>query len=538
MAKNSDTISRRTFGAGALAIGLIGSGATPSFAQATPKRGGTLVATWGGGEPQACYVPAGGGSSPTFSSSKIFERLAMRTLEGDFKGVLAESWKPADDFKSYTVKIRKGVKFHDGKDMTVDDVVYSVNEIWEKYAAASALTDFAGVEAPDAETVVIKYNKPTPEFFFSSMLCGTVTYIVPKHVYDGSDPVTNPANNAPIGTGPWKFKEWVRGSHIEYAKNDAYWQKDLPYLDRLIIRYVRDPAGRAAAMEAGEIQIGVFNPIAAPDVKRLTATAKFVATTKGYEESVWSATLECNMRNPVFAKPEVRQAMFHAIDRGFIAKTVFYGYARPGTSPIYSPNTAFFTPDTFKTEFDPKKAASLLDAAGFPKKADGKRFALNLVAAGWFPENGKIGSYVKQALEDVGVTVNLSVPDRPTSLKRIYTDYDFDLAISNQSNPSEPVPSTTQYFTTDGIKKGVPFRNANGFSNPEVDALVDKIKVETDPAKRKALVVEFQKIITRAAPLLPLVELESLTVASTKVQNHSNTPDYLANSWPDIWLAS
>ena len=100
------------------------------------------------------------------------------------------------------------------------------------------------------------------------------------------------------------------------------------------------------------------------------------------------------------------------------------------------------------------------------------------------------------------------------------------------------MPSTTQYYTTDGIKKGVPFRNASGFSQPEVDALVDKIKVETDPAKRKALVVEFQKIITREAPLLPLVELESLTVASTKVQNHSNTPDYLANSWPDIWLAS
>ena len=145
---------------------------------------------------------------------------------------------------------------------------------------------------------------------------------------------------------------------------------------------------------------------------------------------------------------------------------------------------------------------------------------------------------MKQALEDVGVGVNLTVPDRPTSIKRIYTDYDYDLALSNQANPSEPVPSTTQYYTTDGIKKGVPFRNANGFSRPEVDALVDRIKVETDPAKRKALVVDFQKIITREAPLLPLVELESITVASVKVQNHSNDPDYLADSWANIWLAS
>ena len=206
------------------------------------------------------------------------------------------------------------------------------------------------------------------------------------------------------------------------------------------------------------------------------------------------------MRNPIFAKREVRQAMFFAVDRNLIAKTVYYGYARPGTSPIFSPNKEFFTPDTFKTVFDPKKAAALLDAAGYPKKADGKRFTLNLLAAGWFAENGKIGAIVKQGLEDVGIGINLTVPDRPTSIKRIYTDYDFDIAVSNQANPSEPVPSTTQYYTSDGIKKGVPFRNASGFHTPEVDALVEKIKVETDPAKRKALVVEFQKITTMEAP--------------------------------------
>src|SRR3979490_1038597 len=203
-------------------------------------RGGAL----GEREPQAGYVPAGGGSSPTFSSSKLFERLGNRRMDGVFDGELAEAWKPAADYKSYTIKIREGVKFHDGKDMTVDDVVYSVSEIWKKYAATSALTDFASVEAraaraalegfasveaPDAETVVITFNKPTPEFFFASMMCGTVAYIVPKHIYAGSDPITNPANNAPIGTGPWKFKEWVRGSHFEYARNENYWREELPY---------------------------------------------------------------------------------------------------------------------------------------------------------------------------------------------------------------------------------------------------------------------------------------------------------------------
>jgi peptide/nickel transport system substrate-binding protein len=94
-------LTRRVFGAGALASGLA-VGTRPSFAQGEPRRGGTIVATWGGGEPQACYVPPGGGSSPTFSSSKLFERLGNRKMSGEFEGELAESWKPAEDFKSYT----------------------------------------------------------------------------------------------------------------------------------------------------------------------------------------------------------------------------------------------------------------------------------------------------------------------------------------------------------------------------------------------------------------------------------------------------
>ncbi len=535
MAATVTRVSRRAFGAGLLTAGLV---AKTAFAQETPRRGGTLVATWGGGEPQACYVPSGGGPSPTFSSSKLLERLAGRRMDGVFQGELAEAWKPAADFKSYAVKIRKGVKFHDGKDMTTADVVYSIDEIWKKHAAAAALTEFAGVAAPDADTVVLTFNKPVPEFFFASLLCGPANYILPKHVYAGSDPLANPANDAPVGTGPWKFKEWVRGNHIEFVRNESYWRRDTPYLDRLIIRYIRDPAGRTAALEAGEIHIGVLNPVPLAEIRRLTATTRFVTTTKGYDEAVWSATLECNMRNPVFAKREVRQAMFFAVDRALIAKTVYYGHARPGTSPIYSPNKEYFTADIFKTGFDPKKAAALLDSAGYPKKAGAKRFKLNLVAAGWFAENARIGAIVEQGLEDIGVDVTLTVPDRQASLKRIYTDYDFDLAISNQANPSEPVPATTQYFTSDGIRKGVPFRNASGFHTDEVDALVEKIKVETDPGRRKALVAEFQKTVTQECPNLPLVELESITVASTRVQDHSNDPNFLAASWHDVWLAS
>ena len=530
-------LSRRTFGIGTLAAGLASGVPLRGRAQEDPRYGGTLVATLGGGEPQACYVPSGGGPSPTFSASKLLERLAHRRMDGGFEGDLAESWQPSPDFKFYTVKLRRGVTFHDGKDLTSEDVAYSVREIWAKHADPLALESFAGIDALDAVTVVFRFRKPTPPFFFASLLSGSANYVLPRHVYAGSDPAGNAANDAPIGTGPWKFQRWVRGNHFEFARNEHYWRKGFPYLDRLVLRYVRDPAGRAAAMEAGEIQIGVFTPVVLSDIKLFTATGKFVATAKGYEERVWATTLECNLRHPILARREVRQALFQAIDRQVIAETIYRGYARAGTSPVFSPNTAYFTTEIHRTDFDPEKAAALLDQAGFPRKGEAKRFTLDLVAAGWFAANGLVGAYVRQALEGIGVGITLSVPDRSASIRQIYTDYDFDLAISNQMNPSEPVPTTTQYYTTDGIRKGVPFCNASGYSNPELDRLVEQVKVETDETRRKSLMVDFQKIITRDAPLLPLVEFDTITLASTQVRNHSTLPDFAASSWHDVWLA-
>ena len=532
----SERITRRMFCVGALATGL--ADAAPIHAQEMPRRGGTLVATWGGGEPQSAYVPTGGGYGPTFTSAKLFERLAKRNMNGSFSGMLAESWAPSPDFRTYSIKMRSGVHWHDGTEMTVDDIVFSIGEVWKKYAVAPAMGDFEGVEATDSGTAVVRFARPMPERYFAAIITGAISYIVPKHVYAGTDIMTNPANNAPIGSGPWKLKQWVRGSHMEFVRNDAYWQKGLPYLDRLIIRFLRDSASRAAAMEAGEIQLGVGNPVPQPEIKRLTASGKLVATTRGYSENSWVATLECNVRNAIFAHRDVRQAMFRSIDRAWIARTVYYGYARPGTGPIHSDNTEFYVKDTTHLDFDPRAAEAQLDAAGYPRKPDGKRFAVNLVTGGWSAELSKIGIYAKQALGDIGVEVNFWTGDYSTSIKRIYTDYDFDIAIASQVNPTEPIPWTTRYFTTDGIRKGLPFYNATGYSNAELDALVEKMRTEIDPDRRKDLVAEFQRFTTREAVQLPLVEFDSVTLATPAVRNHSNEPNFLASGWGDIWLAN
>ena len=166
----------------------------------------------------------------------------------------------------------------------------------------------------------------------------------------------------------------------------------------------------------------------------------------------------------------------------------------------------------------------------------GSRFKVNLVSAGWFEENVKMGQYLKQALEDVDVTVDLAIPDRPTSLKRIYTDYDYDIAISNNSGAVELIPGWTNYFTTDGIVKGAAFRNASGYSNPKLDTIVADLATQVDPRKRVTLAHDFQTIAATDLPLTSLVDIQSVTLARADVRDHSNLADYLGESWADIWL--
>jgi peptide/nickel transport system substrate-binding protein len=374
-----------------------------------------------------------------------------------------------------------------------------------------------------------------PEFFLKSVLAGKAGLLIPKHVYSGSNIITNPVNNTPVGTGPFKVKEWVRGSHVEYVRNENYWATGMPYLDRLVIRWWRDPASRSAAFEAGQLDIGTFNPIPMPDIARLTESKKFVAETRGYSNSAWVTTIEFNQRRDIFKKPEVRQALMCGIDRQFISDTVFFGRAHPSVGVIASSNSLFFTKDVRDYPFDAAKAAKMLDAAGYPVKG-GSRFNLNLVSAGWFEENDKIGQYLKQSFEDLDIKVDLVVPDRATSLKRIYTDYDYDVAVSNNSASIEPIPQVTQFYTTDGIVKGAAFRNATGYSNPKLDEIVAAMAVETDDKKRVALVQQFDKLATNDAPMLPMVDLDSVTIARADVRNHSLTADFMGESWAEVWL--
>lgn len=528
--------------AGGLAAGLgiapqalLAATSQPGADAGPARKGGTLVASWGGLEPQALFVPGGGGSSPFQTATKILERLLKLDADLKFQPALALSVTPAADFRSYTIKLREGVTWHDGAPFTSADVVYNVLQHWKPISAGIALKSLTGATASDPLTVVLSFDAPVPEFFLKSTLAGQFQLLLPKHLYDGRDIITNPLNNTPVGTGPWKYGKWVRGSHVEYLRNDSYWHAGQPNLDRLIIRWWGDPATRGAALETGELGLAYSNPVPARDIDRLLKTGKVVADTRGYQNSAWTVTAEFNQRRDIVNRREVRQAILHAIDRQFIVDTIYYGRGKPAIAPIFSSNPLFYTEDVPRYPFDPKKAAALLDAAGLPLK-DGKRFTVNLVAAAWFEENAKLGQYLKQALQDVGIEVKLDSVDRATALKRIYGDYDYDIAVSNFTAPLELVPTVTQFYTTDGIVKGAAFRNATGYSNPEMDALVAKLTQETAPDARRTLAHQFARLASTDVPHVPLVEIQSFTLAGKNVRNFTTGANVQGESLADVWL--
>lgn len=536
-------MTRRKFvqiaAAGTAAGGLFGP--TSLWAQsasntpATPRRGGILTATIGFPEPHAIFVPAGGGGSPAFTAARVFEQLVRIESDLSASPKLALAWKAAPDFRSYVITLRPNVSWHDGKPFTAADVAFSIGQYWKQIAAGGAFTALKSATATGPLEVTVVFEKPIPEFTFLYAL-GT-QHIIPAHIYEKGDLNTNPANNAPIGTGPYVFKRWVRGSRAEFTRNDAYWQSGQPYPDGLIVRWWREPASRAAALEAGDLDIGVQNPVPFADIARLRDSGKFTVTEKGYEISDWESGLIFNVKNPITQHRAVRQAILFALDRQYIADVIYQGFATPAKSVIGSNNTLYYNEDVPQYPFDKARAEKLLDEAGYPRKGDTPRFSLRLLAAGWVDENGKVGAYVKQALEDIGVAVDLRVPDRAGSLKGIYTDYDFDLALSNVGSTAEPVPNVTQLYTTGGISKGLAFRNASRFATPELDDLVERITFEVDPKKRKALVDEFSRTVLTEVPQFRLVEIKKLTVARNVVKGHSTGGNFQGDGWSDVWLA-
>ncbi|MDO9711453.1 ABC transporter substrate-binding protein [Paracraurococcus lichenis] len=496
-------------------------------------RGGTLVVNLEP-EPSSFLFNA---ATATILFGSVNDGLV--TYDAEFRPVpsLAESWSQSPDGLSITFHLRRGVKWHDGHDFTSADVAYSVLEVVKKVnpRAGAAYSAVVAVDTPDPHTAIFRLSEPSPVIW--SILSSAETTILPRHLYEGTNPLINPWNQKFIGTGAFVFREWARGQHILVERNRNYWQGDVVPLDRVRFRVIPDPGARLAALEAGEVHYTPLSVVPPSDVARLRGVPGLTVETRGYGTFVPVFFFDFNLRRPVFQDHRVRAAFAHAIDRQGLADTVWYGLAKPATGPIPSAQAQFHTAETPQYPFDPGRAEALLDAAGLRRGPDGVRLRINHFAMPYGDVLRRAAEYLRESLKRVGVDLQLVNLDVAPFLRRIYADRDFDTYSSYYSASADPQIGVTRRFATAAIQPGVAWSNGTGYSNPEADRIIDASRTEIDPERRRHLLIRLQDLAQRDLPSINLLELQHFSVLSRRVQGLSTAVDGYAKSLSSVWLA-
>ncbi len=491
-----------------------------------PKPGGVINAVIQPEPPGLMLAMVQNGPTQMVSGN-IFEGLLRYSPKLEPLPELAESWTISPDAKVYTFKLKPGVTWHDGKPFTSADVLFSIEMLKKTHARArNNLSVVEKVEAPDDLTVVFTLKQPFGPFL-GIFEVGSMP-MVPKHLYEGTDWNTNPYNNAPVGTGPFMFKEWRKGSFIHLVKNPNYHEKGKPYLDEIYWQIIPDAAARAVAFETGKVDVLPGGSIEHFDVPRVSKLPGACMTGAGWEFFSPLAWLWLNNRNPVLANKKVRQAIMYAIDRNFAKDVIWNGLGNVATGPSAS-TIKFYTSDVPKYDYDPAKAKALLKEAGY------KGEKLRMLPLAYGETWQRWGEAVKQNLQDVGMNIETVATDVPGGNQKIM-DWDYDIAFTYLYQYGDPALGVSRNYLTSAIAKGQLFNNVEGYSNPEVDQLFADGAVATPDSKRKEIYDKVQKILVEDVPVAWLLELQFPTITKCKVKNLITTGIGVNDGFRDAWL--
>ena len=353
--------------------------------------------------------------------------------------------------------------------------------------------------------------------------------MLPKHVFGQGDIRTHANANQPIGTGPFKFVEWRRGELVRLDKNPDYWRKGLPYLDRVVVRFINDEATRTAALEKGEAHVAGFGGVPYNDAKKLATLPSIEVTTKGYEMISPVVELVINTKKAPFDNQKVRQAVAYAVDRQFVIDNIWFGFGKPATGPISSnfAPSGLYTADVTKYQVPDgiEQGQQAARRSRFPQ--EGRRHPLRDRArhhALRARMAKRFGEFVQQRLALVGIKASLRYEDVATWLKRVYTDYDFISRSNFLYNLPDPVLGVHRAIHGKLIKQGTVFVNGAQWSDPRSDELMDKATVEPDLKKRAEYYHEVQKIVVEGSPIVWVFELNFPTVDQQALQERDHQP--------------
>lgn len=526
------TMLKTTALALALAAGsLLPQAVAPTLAMAQTK-GGTLNAIVNP-EPPILMLGLNQQGPTQYVAGKIYESLLTYDTKLAPKPGLAESWTISDDGLVYSFKLRSGVTWHDGKPFTSADVAFSADKfLRETHPRFRGLIQrVTKIDTPDDLSISFTLKEPFAPFIMAFEV--STMPIVPKHLYDGTDFKTNPANQTPIGTGPFKFKEWKKGNYIHLVRNDAYWATGKPYLDEIYFRVIPDAASRALAYETGAVDVLRGGDVENFDVERLRALPQTEFTTAGWEMFAPVNWLAVNTTKAPMDDKRFRQALMYAIDRKFIVDNIWFGLGKPATSPVNS-KTLFHSTDVPKYGYDPKKAIALLDEMGLKPDGSKIRATLRMMPIPYGEVWQRQAEYVRQQLLQVGIKVNMENVDAGAWAQKV-GEFDFDLTFNFLYQYGDPALGVARNYISTNIVKGTPFGNNGGYKNPKVDELFAQAANAVSAEERRKLYAEVQNILVDELPIVWLTEMEFPTLYRAKWKNLVTTAIGLNETFSDVY---
>lgn len=487
-----------------------------------PVRGGTLVI--GTDEVPEALNPAIESGGPNLRwSTLIYQGLLFTDEDLKLQPELAENFEVEDGGATYRFRLRDNVKWHDGQPFTSADVKFTVEEILVEFhprVRTALRSKLEAIETPDPQTVVFRLKAPFAPF--PEMMTVSDAPILPKHVFEGRDPTTHPANLQPVGTGPFKFVSLEKESELRLARNPDYFRDGLPYLDTIVIREIPDAANLFQTLEKGDLDIARPRNLT-PDLKRLSSDDRFQVVKTSFDTSGGNCVdqIGFNLDRPMFGDARVRRAIAHGLDRKRIIDEITFGYGRVADAPIASGITWAHAKDVDLPDFDPSRAAALLTEAGWIEGPDGKRVAKDVsgISDGtafrfeYFGSGDevKLGELMRDQLADLGVEVVVTRLQTDLLDTRVFEKRDFDTYRNLICQRTDPEIGYRRVVHSSAILP-IGRTNGAGYRNAEVDRLWDQASQEPDLDERGELYREAQGILARDMPYIWLYEQKSVWV--------------------------
>ena len=452
----------------------------------------------------------------------IFNGLVKYDKNLVLTGDLAESWEISEDGLTITFYLREKVKWHDGREFTAEDVLFGYKTIIDPKVPTAYAGDFMEVEKAeilDKFTFRVAYKKP----FAPALGSWGSMVILPKHLLDGVDITKSPLSRHPIGTGPYKFKEWKTGEKIVLTVNPDYFEGK-PYIGGYIYRIIPDPATMFLELKTGGIDQMGLNPI---QFIRQANSPKMEKNFNKYKYLAFAYTyLGYNLKNPLFQDKRVRQAITYAIDKEEIIEGVLLGLGETATGP-YKPGTWQYNPRVKRFPHDPKKAEELLKAAGWTGidgdgilTKDGLPFEFTILTNQGNDQRAKSAEIIQRRLKDIGIKVKIRTVEWAAFINEFIDKKDFEAVILGWSLGQDPDIYDIWYSKKTGPKE----LNFISYGNPRVDKLLEEGRHAFDLKKRKECYFELQEILAEEQPYTFLYVPYSLPIIHSRFRGIDPAP--------------